>query len=477
MNVINPAKNGGSSHCPTGDNGQNLFHCGDPLKCLKHLIDGNYNLTLDGEDELSVSVRQMIEHFARKGVVQLERTVESAMQASEAMASVSFVTGDMREIDTHAQAISAAVEEMSATINEIAAASNDASNLADSTQRSAQQGAAAVDTGIERMNHVSTKVDGLTKQAESLAVASEQIGQILAVIQAIAKQTNLLALNATIEAARAGEAGKGFAVVAGEVKTLANQTASATEDIQTQMNSIRSVMEQLTGAMSEIQSVVEDGVQSIGEVGKAVSETAENMTKVTERVNATAASVTEQGAAMNEVSESVHRISTMTHRGRENAEYAIQAVSKADEIVNRNMAELDRQNIPHAVLYKAQSDHFIWKKRLADILVGTTTETARDLTDHHHCRLGKWYESVTDPAIREKAAFKAIADPHRRVHEHGRKAAELFHDGHREEAAAEYKEVDKASREVVELLRKLIKEVTAEEGEEPETRLLGATIP
>lgn len=462
---------------PTGKKKQSLFHCGDPLKCLKHLIEGNYNLTLEGDDELSVSVRRMIDHFARKGVVQLERTVESAMQAAETMASVSFVTGDMREIDTHAQAISAATEEMSATINEIAAASSEAANLADNTQQSAQTGATAVDNGIGQMSQISGKVDALTTQAQSLAGASEHIGEILTVIQAIAKQTNLLALNATIEAARAGEAGKGFAVVAGEVKTLANQTAKATEDIQLQVSSIRSVMEQLTAAVSEIQSVVEGGVQSIGDVGKAVSETVQNMTLVTERINATAASVTEQSAAMNEVSESVHRISIMTKQGRENAEYAIRAVSKADEIVNKNMEELDRQEIPHAILYKAQSDHFIWKKRLADILVGTTAETAGDLTDHHNCRLGRWYESIEDPIIRNSPSFRAIADPHRRVHEHGRKAAELFKNGHREDAANEYQEVDKASREVVDLLRKLIKEVTAQAGDEPETKLLGATIP
>ena len=113
-------------------------------------------------------------------------------------------------------------------------------------------------------------------------------------------------------------------------------------------------------------------------------------------------------------------------------------------IVQKNMVELDKQNIPNAILYKAQSDHFIWKKRLADILVGTTNETAADLTDHHHCRLGVWYAKVQDPELRNNPAFRALANPHERVHRHGKRAAELFRDGRREDAAVEYREVEKS---------------------------------
>ena len=476
MNVHDNPLGQTGANLSSGSKGHHLYHYGDPLMCLRHLIDGNYNLQLDGDDETSAAVRQLIGHFGDKSLLQLERTVESAMQASDAMTSVSFVTGDMREIDSHAQGISAASEEMSATINQIAQASNEAADLAGKTQEDAQRGIRAADQAISEMNQISASVEALAAQAESLVGASHQIGQIVTVIQAIAKQTNLLALNATIEAARAGEAGKGFAVVAGEVKNLANQTAKATEDIQSQVGSIQGVMGQLTAAMAAIQAVVETGARSIGDVGKSVSESVENMAAVSRRVNETAASVTQQSAAMNEISEAVHRISAMTARGRENAEKAIQAVSKADVIVQKNMAELDKQNIPNAILYKAQSDHFIWKKRLADILVGTTNETAADLTDHHHCRLGVWYAKVQDPELRNNPAFRALANPHERVHRHGKRAAELFRDGRREDAAVEYREVEKASREVVDMLQALIRDLSRK-APVGGSRLMGATLP
>ena len=120
MNVHDNPLGQTGANLSSGSKGHHLYHCGDPLMCLRHLIEGNYNLQLDGDDETSAAVRQLIGHFGDKSLLQLERTVESAMQASDAMTSVSFVTGDMREIDSHAQGISAASEEMSATINQIA---------------------------------------------------------------------------------------------------------------------------------------------------------------------------------------------------------------------------------------------------------------------------------------------------------------------------------------------------------------------
>ncbi len=454
---------------------KNLFHCGDPLKCLRHLIEGQYRLDVEGDDELAVTVRRLIDHFRQKGVVQLERTVESSMQAADAMASVSFVAGDMREINSDAQGIASAAEEMSASINQVAQTSNDAAGLAQTTRKSAGDGVDAVGQAVTDMNQISDNVESLADQARNLNGASEQIGEIVNVIQAIAKQTNLLALNATIEAARAGEAGKGFAVVAGEVKNLANQTARATDEIRNQVVSIRSVMDQITSAMARIQNVVDSGQGSITEVGKSISEIVGNMDEVSRYIGDTASSLTQQTAAMNEISASVQRITTLTDRGQKNAERAIGAVSKAEEIVEKNLSELDGQDIPHAILYRAQSDHFLWKKRLADILVGGSA-SATKLTDHHGCRFGKWYESVNDPKLKENPAFRALAEPHKQVHQHGRMALELFRKGDREGAEREYEKVEAASLEVVKLLRQLLATLRQSETHRPAATLLGATI-
>ncbi|WP_299813674.1 globin-coupled sensor protein [uncultured Roseibium sp.] len=168
-----------------------------------------------------------------------------------------------RESSESVQTVASAAEELSASIQEISKqisnASRTASEAADNTERSSEQ-------------------------VSSLAGAAQKIGDVVGLIQAIAEQTNLLALNATIEAARAGDAGKGFAVVASEVKTLAEQTARATEEISQQVD--------------EIQQSTGNAVTSI----RSISEVVNRLDEMTATI---AAAVEEQGAATQEISKSV----------------------------------------------------------------------------------------------------------------------------------------------------------------------------
>src|SRR5262249_8799086 len=115
---------------------------------------------------------------------------------------------------------------------------------------------------------------------QMLAAGAQKIGEVVTLIQQIANQTNLLALNATIEAARPGEAGKGFAVVASEVKSLANQTAKATEEISAQVEQIRGATDQAVAAIRGIGGVIDE----INQIAAAISAAVEQQGATTQEI-------------------------------------------------------------------------------------------------------------------------------------------------------------------------------------------------
>src|ERR671923_2528161 len=137
----------------------------------------------------------------------------------------------MKQTPKNLKSVTRPTEQMTATIGEIAANSEKARRITEEATRQANR---------------------ITEQMNQLGVAAREIGKVTETITEISSQTNLLALNATIEAARAGSAGKGFAVVANEIKELAQQTATATEDIK---NRIAGVQSSMAGGITEVERV------------------------------------------------------------------------------------------------------------------------------------------------------------------------------------------------------------------------------
>lgn len=183
-----------------------------------------------------------------------------------------------------------------------------------------------LDAGSQEITRIVThNTDTITQAAEranettalinALDTGAEKIEEILTMIQAIAEQTNLLALNATIEAARAGEAGKGFAVVASEVKNLANQTASATD--------------QVTGQISQIQGDTQKAVQAIKNIQDSINSVHDNATNIT-------AAIEEHHSALSgislHISETANSAKTITENITSVQEDALSTLSAAEQV-------------------------------------------------------------------------------------------------------------------------------------------------
>ncbi|GIJ43562.1 hypothetical protein Val02_04480 [Virgisporangium aliadipatigenens] len=224
-----------------------------------------------------------------------------AAGAEETSTQATTVSTAAAQVSDSVRLVAAGVDEMGASIAEIASSAGDAAGVA----REAADMAESADATIS-----------------ALGRSSEEIGNVVRLINAIAAQTDLLALNATIEAARAGSAGLGFAVVANEVKELAQETARATGDITARIDAIRgdadaaigsvqrigTVIGRINGYATTIASAVEEQTATVGEIGRGVGEAATGSAHIAENITGVADASTDTAKAAEEASAGVEAI-------------------------------------------------------------------------------------------------------------------------------------------------------------------------
>jgi methyl-accepting chemotaxis protein len=328
-------------------------------RAMRELAGGKFDVVLPGlgrKDELG-EMAAAVEEFKVQAIAKAERDA-AAQDAHNKASSAARRNELIRFADEFEAAVGAIVSNVSASAVQLESAAGTLTRTADTTQSLSNQVASASEEASQNMQSVASATEELSasvdeigkrvresnriaeaavQQAEAtdgrigkLSRAAQQIGDVVKLITAIAEQTNLLALNATIEAARAGEAGRGFAVVASEVKSLASQTARATDEISSHISGMQSATQESVaaikeiggtiGQISEISSSIATAVEQQGSATQEIARSVQNVAQGTQEAAANIMQVnrgaTETGSASEDVLNSARSLSSESKRLR-----------------------------------------------------------------------------------------------------------------------------------------------------------------
>ncbi len=263
----------------------------------------------------------------------------TASASSQISSSSEEMAAGAQEQSSQTTEVASAVEEMTKTIFETTKNSGNAAKAAKNSGAIALEGGKVVEETIVGMNRVAEVVKKSAETVQALGKSSDQIGEIVQVIDDIADQTNLLALNAAIEAARAGEQGRGFAVVADEVRKLAERTTKATKEIAAMIKQIQKDTEGAVESMSRGTEEVEKGKALADKAGQSLKQIISGAQDVVDMSTQVAAASEEQSSAAEQISKNVEAISSVTQQSAA----GVQQIARAAEDLNRltvNLQEL-----------------------------------------------------------------------------------------------------------------------------------------
>ena len=314
---------------------QPIARLNEAITNIEKTNDLTLNIAVVSEDEngqMASAFNSMIGKF--HGIVKnLHSSIEHLASSSEELsASAVQIAGGSQSQSTRAAQVSTATQEMSATIIEVAKNVSGAADAAREASSVAVKGGKIVSESIESMNGIADTARESSAIISALGNRSNQIGDIVNVIDDIADQTNLLALNAAIEAARAGEQGRGFAVVADEVRKLAEKTMKATKEIGEMIKAMQNETGKAISSMQEEVHAVEKGVRLAKEAGEALSEIVDKVDVVTSMVHQVTTATEQQSAATEQISSDIAAVADVINETSTSA----QQIAKASQ----EMAEL-----------------------------------------------------------------------------------------------------------------------------------------
>lgn len=386
----------------------------------------------------------------------LGNVVNLSMATVETSVSTAHILSGTRDVQNAAQSMASAVEELAASIGSIDSSARRSEHAVQEASHLTADGRHQMQQLTNKITETGTVFDSVSAKTKDLQNVVQNLGKVVELISKIAGQTNLLALNATIEAARAGEHGKGFAVVASEVKSLSRQTSQATDTIRAQIDQLNHSFTDVLNTVSNAQSTVTEVVDRSALVAEGFDRINSNAGDIASQISELSHIISQQSEAVDLLAGNMTTVRDKSQHNLDAVELLAQQTDDTVKTIESWRTQLANEDIPHKVLYLAQADHLLWKKRLLDMAVGHTNMKSSDLTDHTLCRLGKWYYGSNDIPSECSSTFKAIEAPHKAVHFNGIEAAKCFETGRLEEGLQYYTKVEEASKDVIACLKQLL---------------------
>ncbi|MGE5313731.1 MAG: methyl-accepting chemotaxis protein [Acidobacteriota bacterium] len=430
---------------------------------------GGHRLIIDSINHLGESVSEAIR--------QVNNAVSATASAStEISSSAEEMAAGAHEQTQQAGEVAAAVEQMTTTIMQTTKNAADAAEIARQAGQTAGAGGEVVRQTIEGMNRIAEVVMKSAETTAALGASSDQIGEIVQVIDDIADQTNLLALNAAIEAARAGEQGRGFAVVADEVRKLAERTTKATKEIAGMIKQIQKDTEGAVRSMEEGKMEVEKGRILADKADASLREIISGTSRAVDTITQVAAASEEQAAAAEQISKNLEAITSVTQQSAAGTEQ----IARAAEDLNRLTENLQALTSLFTVSAAASAQksigaseradsggasfltadeldamivgHQLWKIRIKKLFTGLEAIANDKAGNHKECALGKCYYGEHAATFSRFPHYAELGQTHESFHTCIRETVALWNAGRKEEAFRRGADVADLSDRVVAIL-------------------------
>ena len=288
-------------------------------------------------------VASAVGEVAKGNTEQANNVNQTVEIASQLILAIDQIAKGAQEQSQNVLQTAEIVSQMANAIQDVAASSQGIATSAADTAKVAENGGEAVAKTVEGMERIKQSVFDTANKIKELGEHSQQIGEIIQVIDDIAEQTNLLALNAAIEAARAGEHGKGFAVVADEVRKLAERSGKATKEIADLITNIQRGTDNAVKAMEVGTNEVETGAQLAHAAGQALEEIVKQVRGSVEQIGSISAASEQMAASSNEVIRAIDNVSAITE---ENTAATEQMSASSNQVMNamQNIAAISEEN-------------------------------------------------------------------------------------------------------------------------------------